>query len=323
MAKALDVGFAVRTREVANGNVDNSQSQNCGRVEQLKITERIEVAKIAPPRRHALVVAALDKFCPAQRITDANIQNPAEHFREENIPQPVEKAHGIAFHRVNQPRTVDEIAEALTIGCVEAPEHFGRHGQIGIQNGQERLSRMSKPESYGVRFALSGLLQGLNLKTAAIKRCNTLDLFPSPVVRMPFHKYYFCFATQTRKTLQRVFYVAALVAGGDDAGDSRAGRSAKRAQDNDIRQAKPPRQRHQWKNSIDDVAKPQHPPRTVDGQPAADNLKARHLDDVPKIDLCHERARKLAAPDSQAVRETVQRAQIGVVKDGDDARSAR
>src|SRR5260370_5189177 len=107
VAKTLDIGFAVCARQVANGNVDNSKSQNSGRVEQLKITERIEVAEITPPSDHALVVAALDEFRPAQRIADAHIQNAAKHFRKENISQPVEKAHGIAFHRVNQPVTVD------------------------------------------------------------------------------------------------------------------------------------------------------------------------------------------------------------------------
>src|SRR5207245_10564143 len=114
----------------------------------------------------------------------------------------------------------------------------------------------------------------------------------------------------------------AVVSRGDDARDSMAGLPSKRAQDNDIRQAKPPQQRHRWKNSIDDVAKPQHSPGTVDGQAAAHNLIARDLDDVLKIDLRYERAGNFAFPDSQSVRETIKRTQIGVVKDGDDARGA-
>src|SRR6266513_4221418 len=146
MAKPLDIGFAIGARQVANGYVNNSQSQNSGRVEELKITERIEIAEIAPPGHHALEVAARNEFRPAERITDADIQNAAERFCEENISQPVEKAHCIPFHRVHQPRTVNEIAEALAIGFVEAPQHFGRHGQVRVQNDEKRLGGMRKTE---------------------------------------------------------------------------------------------------------------------------------------------------------------------------------
>ncbi len=134
MSKSLDIGFTVGTRQVSDGDVHNPQSQNRGRVEQLKIAERVEVSEIAPPRHHALVIVARNQFRAAKRIANANPQYPAEHFREENIAQPVKKAHGVPFHGVNQPRAIYKIAESLAIRFVEAPQHFGRHGQIRIQN---------------------------------------------------------------------------------------------------------------------------------------------------------------------------------------------
>src|SRR5260370_38834377 len=140
---------------------------------------------------------------------------------------------------------------------------------------------------------------------------------------MSLDKDNFSLATEIWKTLERIFDVAVFVARRDDAGDSRPRLPAKRAQNHDIRQAKPPDQRHERQNSIDGVAEPQHFPGTVDGQPAADNLKAPYLDDVPKIDLRDESAWKVAFSNSQPVRETVERAQIGIVKDGDDPRRAR
>src|SRR6266480_9199 len=237
MAKSLDIGFAVRARQVADRYVDDSQAQNGGRVEQLKIAERIEVAEIAPPRHHAPVIETRNEFRPAERIADANIQNPAERFCEENISQPVEKAHGVPFHRVHQPRTVNEIAEALAIGFVEAPQHFGRHGQVRVQNDEKRLGGMRKTESYRIRLAFSGLLQRLNSKAVAITCGHALDLLPRSVARMPFHKNDFGLAAEARKTLERIFDVAALVACRNDAGDSRPGLPASRAQNNDIRQA--------------------------------------------------------------------------------------
>src|SRR5260370_41272432 len=103
----MDIGFAVSARNVADGYVNDSQSQCSGGVEQLEIAERIEVAEIAPPCLHALIVGARDEFRPAERIADANIQNPAEHFREENISQPSKKAHCIAFRRIYQPPSVN------------------------------------------------------------------------------------------------------------------------------------------------------------------------------------------------------------------------
>src|SRR5204863_40601 len=131
------------------------------------------------PRHHALEVDARNEFRPAERIADADIQNPAERFCEENISQPVEKAHGVPFHRVHQPRTVNEIAEALAIGFVEAPQHFGRHGQVRVQNDEKRLGGMRKTESYRIRLAFSGLLQRLNSKAVAIT-CGTKVLGSSP-----------------------------------------------------------------------------------------------------------------------------------------------
>src|SRR5260370_17287054 len=102
---------------------------------------------------------------------------------------------------------------------------------------------MSKTESYGVRLAFSSLPYGLNSKTVAIKRGHALDLLPRSVARMSLDKDNFSLATEIWKTLERIFDVAVFVARRDDAGDSRPRFPAKRAQNHDIPQAKPPNQR--------------------------------------------------------------------------------
>src|SRR5216683_8111427 len=104
---------------------------------------------------------------------------------------------------------------------------------------------MSKTESYGVRLAFSSLPYGLNSKTVAIKCGHALDLLPRSVARMSLDKDNFGLATEIWKTLERIFDVAAFVARRDDAGDSRPRLPAKRTKKNDIRQAKPPDQRHE------------------------------------------------------------------------------
>ena len=72
----------------------------------------------------------------------------------------IERAHRFAFHWVYETTAIDEVGEAFTPCIVVASEVFGRHRQIGIEDGEELMLRVAEAEAHGVGLANACLLKG-------------------------------------------------------------------------------------------------------------------------------------------------------------------
>src|SRR5712692_6499559 len=109
---------------------------------------------------------------------------------------------------------------AITIGLVEAPHHFRRHGQVCVQNSEEVLGCMRKAEPDGVRLALAGLFEYLDFKSMLIGDRHALNLLPGAVGGMRLYKNDFCLAAEVGKTLQGVLDIAPVIARRYDTGNA-------------------------------------------------------------------------------------------------------
>src|SRR5438128_3427429 len=109
MSKPMDVGCAIRAGAIPNWNIQDSQAKNRSGKDELEISKRIEVAEFLAPLYHPGIVMPRHELCAAQRVADKSVQHAAQRFGEENISEVIEKAHGLAFHRINQAATVNEI----------------------------------------------------------------------------------------------------------------------------------------------------------------------------------------------------------------------
>ena len=76
MAEPMNIRAAVLAREITNRDVHRIQTQNGRGKQQLEVAERIEVAEIAPPRAHPLIIVAGDQLGAAKRVAQPGIQHP-------------------------------------------------------------------------------------------------------------------------------------------------------------------------------------------------------------------------------------------------------
>src|SRR5258705_85779 len=90
---------------------------------------------------------------------------------------------GSAGAGANAPVTVDEVAEPRAVRVVEAAELLGRHGQIGVENGEQIVRGMPKSQAHGVVLALPRLPVALQLEFFGVRGADPLDLFPRAVIR--------------------------------------------------------------------------------------------------------------------------------------------
>src|SRR5438132_4935666 len=102
--------------------------------EQVEVTERIKVAKETTVSNNFLVVSAIKHFRSAKRVFHRLAEQPSKCVAETFIGNHVAELHRFAFHWVNEPHSVDEIASAGGKNLVEFFQFFRRHCQIGVKN---------------------------------------------------------------------------------------------------------------------------------------------------------------------------------------------
>src|SRR6266480_372459 len=102
--------------------------------EQVEVTEWIKVAKETTVPNNFLVVSPIKYFRSAKRVFHRLAEQPCERVTEKFVRDHVTKPHRFAFHWVNKPHPVREIAFAGGSDLVEFLQFLWRHRQIGIKN---------------------------------------------------------------------------------------------------------------------------------------------------------------------------------------------
>src|SRR4029453_711754 len=110
VTEPADLGLSVGAVVIANRQVDEPEVQARGAEQEIEVSEGIEVAEVRAARLDALVVPLEEHLGAAERVGDPLAEEPGERHSEELVPEEVQEAHRLAFHRVDQARAVDEIA---------------------------------------------------------------------------------------------------------------------------------------------------------------------------------------------------------------------
>src|SRR5262249_42744168 len=116
--ETADLGLAVGARAVAHRQLHDFQILLGGPEDQIEIPERIEVAEEAARARDLFVVAPEQHLGSAQRVLEALLQDRRQREAERLVADGIEKAHRLAFERVDEARSVDELAAPLGDGSV-------------------------------------------------------------------------------------------------------------------------------------------------------------------------------------------------------------
>src|SRR5208282_6866772 len=179
------------------------------------------------------------QFGTAERVSEAHIEHPTEQFGKEYVSDAIEKAHCIAFHWVHESRSVDEICLPFAISPVETTQHFRRHGQIGVENGQQRFRSVRKTEPHRVGFARARLLKSFYLEPVPIEFRDAFYFLPSSIRGVPLDKDDFDSAVQVGKSLEDILDIAALIAGRNYAAQTGIGRPDNGTQDDQVGKTQP------------------------------------------------------------------------------------
>ena len=99
---ARDVGGAVGTFVIADGQVNDLEVEPSRTEEQVEIAEGVKIAEDGAVGRDTVIVALPQHFGAAQRILHRLAEQPREKQTEELVAQQVGKAHGLFFHGVDQ-----------------------------------------------------------------------------------------------------------------------------------------------------------------------------------------------------------------------------
>lgn len=106
---------------------------------------------------------------------------------------------------------------AFAVRPEKPAEHLGGHGEIGIEDGQQRLGSVRESEANGVGFAFARLLQSLDAELPAIEFHHPQNLSPGVVGGVSFDEDHFYGAAQVGHAFQCVLNIAPFVAGGNHA----------------------------------------------------------------------------------------------------------
>src|SRR2546430_286782 len=79
MAETGDLRHTERATGIANGNLDNLQIKFGGPKDQIKVTERVEIAEIIPIGHNLKIMPARQHFCAAKCVREALVQQPTEN----------------------------------------------------------------------------------------------------------------------------------------------------------------------------------------------------------------------------------------------------
>src|ERR1700686_1302276 len=137
VAEARDLGLPIGAGPVADRQLDDAQVLLGGAEDQVEVAERIDLAEEASGPRDALVVLAEEDLRPAERVLEALLEDGGQREAEHLVADHVEEPHRLPFHRVDEPRAVDELAPALGDGRVELGQVLGRHGQIRVEEEED------------------------------------------------------------------------------------------------------------------------------------------------------------------------------------------
>jgi len=106
---------------------------------------------------------------------------------------------------------------AFAVRPEKPAEHLGGHGEIGIEDGQQRLISVREPKADSVGFAFARLLQSLDAKLPTIKFGRPQNLSPGVVGGVSFDEDHFHRTAQVGHAFQCVLNIAPFVAGGNHA----------------------------------------------------------------------------------------------------------
>src|SRR5439155_9361110 len=109
MLPARDVGLAVGTGAITDGQVEDAQVEPSRTEEQIKIAEWIEVAEVSAVIRDQLVMPAQEYLGSAERVLNGLAQQPGEGHAEKFVADDIEEAHGLLFHGINEAHAIDDI----------------------------------------------------------------------------------------------------------------------------------------------------------------------------------------------------------------------
>ena len=102
MFEAADVGRAIGTGEIMDGNLDDLQIQFRRTEDQIEITEGIEIAEVRAVGGDLIVVGAVKDFGAAECVLEPLVEQVGEGKTEELVAQDVEKTHRLVLHRVHE-----------------------------------------------------------------------------------------------------------------------------------------------------------------------------------------------------------------------------
>ena len=279
--------------------------------------------KSRPPSDEALVIAPRDQLRPAQTVAESNVEHEAQQLGEEHVAKPVEKPHRLAFHRIDEPRAVDEVCRALAVRVVKPRQPLRRHREVGIENRQHVARRFRETEPYGIGLAFADLLKRADTQPVPPipRRRHALDFLPRAIARVSLDEDHFGGGAEIRHASQRILDVSTLVAGGNHDAERRAvalGRDD-RAQYGNGDERQPAESGNCRHHDIQQRPEPEKMPRQIRDRPQSDELESREPRKLLQIGLRDERDDRRSLPQADTIGKPEQPREVPVVERDDDA----
>src|SRR5262249_34507244 len=130
MAETRDLRFPIGPARIPDRDFNRFEPELGGAEYQIKVAERIEISEVIAAGLDAQIIGTAERFGSAQSVGEPLRKQPAEQERENLVGDKIEKLHGLLFHWVDQPRSVDEFALAGGDGVKEFRKLLRRHRKV-------------------------------------------------------------------------------------------------------------------------------------------------------------------------------------------------
>src|SRR3989344_7500370 len=214
----MDFRFTVLTVSITYGNLNDLEVHFAGTEQQVEVAERIEVAKVGAVPDQRQIIFPEHHLGAAQRVLQAFAEQPGKGHGEEFVRDQVERAHRLAFHRVDQPASVQELGLSTDDGAVELRQILGRYREIGVEDHQYVTCGLQETFAHGISLAGMVLYQQLDVAVGVVG-LHTSYFFRRAVSRMSVDEYDFLVCPEARKALNGRFDVAFFIAARNDDGN--------------------------------------------------------------------------------------------------------
>ena len=209
MLPPLDVGAAVHPLPIMHRHIEYFQIQFCGAENKIEVAKRVKIPEKRPALLYPFIIAPPEDLRPAQRIFEPLAKYGGERQTEKRIADKVQHAHCALLYRIDQARTVDEIASAAYEQPVKTFDFVRRYRHVGIIDSEDVPLRHGKSFTHGISFSHAVLPRIFDAHAGRPR--DTLNLLPGPVFRMPFYKNEFRESAERRKRTGDALYRPLLI----------------------------------------------------------------------------------------------------------------